>query len=414
MADLRKETEPGKLAMITCLLVCTLTNTPIVISPIMGALMGTFKAQGFDASTIKLVLTLPKLTCLIFTLVSVGFLVDRIDNKWLGVLGVGGIGVFGLSGVWINSLWGLIITRGIMGACMGVISPFFVGYLGRLWSGETFKRLVGLKGTFGNVSTIAGSIMMGILAAASWHGAFYWYIIDIIIAVMIAIFVPSMPALTKEERAEKAARKAAEKNMVVSEADKKSTTRLYLLAVAFFFMWVLAFGVFTNQSLSITENGLGGTTQTSIASTLRGIVGAVCAVFYKELFNGLKKFFIPVMLVLGGIGMYLMAHTTSLIVAYIGGAVFGGAWGLAVPFFYHAANTGKKGGSANVKNAGIINVAVDLGSFMSAYLLVPVYAIFKASTGSAELKIAGGIMGAAGLIVCLISLFKRDKTDAAA
>lgn len=405
------------MAMLVCLALSSMTSTSTIISPLMSEYVIYYTALGYSASTVKLIMSLPKLTTLLVTLIGVGYLIDHVDNKTLGIIGTAGVGVFGILCAFIIPLPLVLICRGLQGCFLGLVAPFFVGYLGRLWEGGAFKRLVGLKQSSAALFSTIGSLVVSALTINfGFTGAYYWFILDIVLAVMIAIFLPSMPAPTKEERAaEKAKADAGKANgsklpSVDDEESRKARNVLFLVAFAFLCMNVIRFGVYSQLTFCITENG-GTTAAASVAQSLRSASAGVFAIFYKEASKYLKKYQLPSALVICAIGMYLIGVGRGVATVYIGAIIFGGFYGLITPAFNNAANNAKKKGcTVNVKNAGIMVIAQDLGSFLSAYIMEPLFRVLNVTTASGEMITCAALFGVSGAIVCIILLFRGNKT----
>lgn len=409
------------MAMITCLLMCSMTSTATVISPIIGDLIGKFTPLGYTATQVKQILSIPKLSTLVMTIFGVSFLIDRVDNKILGIIGSAGIGICGVLCAFVDSLNVILFLRFMQGVFMGMIAPFFAGYLGRLWDGDTFKRLVGLKQTAAGLFSAVGTFTIGILAASYFQNAFFWYAIDIVIAVLIAIFLPSMPAPTKEER-EAAKRKteeqkaltAARKGSVSDDERKRVMRTLYIMTFLYFLMNVVRFATYSQLTLCVTENG-GSTMAAATAQTVRQVSAAVFAIFFKEVNKLFKKFSIPLSLLLTGVGMCIIGRASTTIMICVGAVVFGGFYGLVNPAFYNSVNNAKKvGGTANVKNAGFMVIATDLGGYLSAYIMDPLFAVLGITSTPGQMFFGGMIFSVASLIVLVGMLFLRTNKKAPA
>lgn len=129
--------------------------------------------------TIQLVLTITALFTGIGSLF-VGPLIDKYGRKRPLIISVILFGLSGSSGLYLNSIEGILIGRAILGLSVAGVMTISITLMGDYYSGEFRNKVIGLQAT---VMTFGGVLFIffgGILAEIDWHLPFALYLLAFI------------------------------------------------------------------------------------------------------------------------------------------------------------------------------------------------------------------------------------------
>lgn len=188
----------------TLLFVSTLTiMSGATISASLPGIAARFADVENVALLSRLVLTLPAVFIALFS-PAAGFLVDRFGRKPLLVVSLVLFAVAGASGLFLDTLPGLLIGRAVLGLAVGGIMTATTALVGDFFQGAARDRYMGLQQAFVGVG---GTIFLtggGFLAEVHWRGPFLIYTVAILLVPAALAFLPeprrARPAgLTTEE-----------------------------------------------------------------------------------------------------------------------------------------------------------------------------------------------------------------------
>lgn len=137
----------------------------------------------------RLVLTLPAVFIAMFS-PAAGFLVDRFGRKPLLVASLVLFSVAGASGLFLDTLPGLLAGRAVLGIAVGGIMTAVTALVGDFFQGPARDRYMGLQQAFVG---IGGTIFLtggGFLAEIHWRGPFLIYTAAILLLPAALAFLP--------------------------------------------------------------------------------------------------------------------------------------------------------------------------------------------------------------------------------
>jgi MFS family permease len=137
----------------------------------------------------RLVLTLPALFIALFSPVA-GFLVDRFGRKPLLVTSLALFAVAGASGLFLDTLPGLLIGRAVLGLAVGGIMTATTALVGDFFQGAARDRYMGLQQAFVGIGGTAFLTGGGFLAEIHWRGPFLIYTVAILLVPAALVFLP--------------------------------------------------------------------------------------------------------------------------------------------------------------------------------------------------------------------------------
>ncbi|MBW2045360.1 MAG: MFS transporter [Deltaproteobacteria bacterium] len=157
------------------------------ISPALAKISQAYPAA--DKTLIKLVLTLPSLLMIPFSLLS-GWLVKRVRKKHLLLFGLFIYLLGGVGGGVARTIRQLLVIRGIFGIGVGLIIPLSTSLIADFFEGEERTKMMGLSGSVSHFGGVIFLLISGWLACLSWRYAFGVYSLSIIIILMIIFWLP--------------------------------------------------------------------------------------------------------------------------------------------------------------------------------------------------------------------------------
>lgn len=174
----------------TMLFISTLTiMSGATISASLPGIAARFADVESVALLSRLVLTLPALFIALFSPVA-GFLVDRFGRKPLLVASLALFAVAGASGLFLDTLPGLLIGRAVLGLAVGGIMTATTALVGDFFQGPARDRYMGLQQAFVGIGGTAFLTGGGFLAEIHWRGPFLIYTVAILLVPAALLFVP--------------------------------------------------------------------------------------------------------------------------------------------------------------------------------------------------------------------------------
>ncbi|MCR6500253.1 MFS transporter [Shinella sp. CPCC 101442] len=174
----------------TLLFVSTLTiMSGATISASLPGIAARFADVENVALLSRLVLTLPAVFIALFS-PAAGFLVDRFGRKPLLVASLGLFTVAGASGLFLDTLPGLLVGRAVLGLAVGGIMTATTALVGDFFQGAARDRYMGLQQAFVG---IGGTLFLtggGFLAEVHWRGPFFIYTVAILLVPAVMVFLP--------------------------------------------------------------------------------------------------------------------------------------------------------------------------------------------------------------------------------
>ncbi len=157
------------------------------ISPALAKISQAF--PGVDKTLIKLVLTLPSLFIIPFSLLS-GWLALRVKQKYILLAGLFIYFLAGIGGGFARSIRELLIIRAIFGIGVGLIIPLSTGLIANFFEGRERVKMMGYSGSVSHFGGVIFLLLSGWLACLNWRFAFGVYGLAVIIILMIFFWLP--------------------------------------------------------------------------------------------------------------------------------------------------------------------------------------------------------------------------------
>ncbi len=159
------------------------------ISPALAKIAEAFK--GTDPTLIKLVLTLPSLLIIPFSLLG-GWLASRMKKKTILLVGLIIYFIGGIGGGFANSITQLLIIRGIFGIGVGLIIPLSISLIADCFEKSERAKMMGLSGSVSHFGGVVFLLLSGWLACINWRYAFGVYGLSLLIILAVIFWLPEI------------------------------------------------------------------------------------------------------------------------------------------------------------------------------------------------------------------------------
>ncbi len=375
-------------AKATLLAVSTLTvMAGATIAPALPAVQAHFAAVPNAGLWVRLVLTLPALLIALGAPLA-GWLVDRWGRRRLLLGALLLYGVAGSSGVWLDSIFGILAGRALLGVAVAGVMTSATTLIADYYAGLARARFMGRQAAamaLGGVFFLAGG---GLLASLSWRLPFLIYLTSL---VLLPLAWVSLPEPKRTAARPRRARLAGETR---ADAGLQSLlVFLYgiaLLGMAAFYMIPVQLPFYLEAELGASPSASG------IAIAVSTFFGAVASLAYGRV-RGRIGFVAILALVfglmaVGYLGIGLANRYTGVLV---GLAIGGLGTGMLLPNL-NVWLTSAVPAVARGRALGGLTTAIFLGQFLSPLATQPLVA--WAGVGAA-FEIVGGLLAVASLLL---------------
>lgn len=360
------ETPPSRAVTLAVLGLASMT---IMANATVASSLPGLRAHYADIPHIDtlagLIVTLPSLAIVLSAGV-MGLLIDRWDRQRLLLLTAGLYAVGGTSGLWAESLWGLLAGRLALG--LGVAGTMNLGmtWASDLWQGPARARFLGLQGAAISLAGIVFMLLGGLLASWHWRGAFAVY--GLILPIAALAFLALGPH---------ARRIAAERDR--PQAQAAATDRFPWAAYAFIaplaFLFQAAFYV-TPTRLPFHLEALGVQSPLVVGALMAALVtvSAPVSLMYGRIRARLSAMTIfGLSFVLIGLGFLAHATASDWHGVLLGSLIAGLGMGISMPN-YTTWFMARVPATMRGRASGLLTTAFFLGQFASPLVSAPLVA----------------------------------------
>ena len=147
---------------------------------------------------VRLFLTTPFLFTAI-TAPLAGYVVDRLGRKLMLISALIVFGIAGTSGLYLNSLFVLIIGRALLGISIGCILTTCIALTADYYEREKRQRMMGIQTSFMGFGAVVFLSLGGILGDYHWRAPFISYAIAVIILPACIFFLNEPQRIKKKD-----------------------------------------------------------------------------------------------------------------------------------------------------------------------------------------------------------------------
>ncbi len=385
----------SKPKLVLCLVAIYLTGMTITqdlaIQPITDLLYGVF---GGDPSWVVSF----GVTGMAFVAAPIGFVAggmcDRMDKKFVLLLGFGIFAVCGICAGLVPSAYYFMIMR-IMasGVGWGFVNTAVLGILADLFLDEAaHARYVGF---FTAIQSVLGMIMAaiaGVLALSGWNHVFYVYLIAVPIFFLVLFCVPSFPPAAKTSEADDNAAGA-------SQVEQGWWKPLIPLTVQVFFASLIFFTLQFFIAMFIADAGAGDSSTAGFAASVMTFGCMLGGFAFGPIYSRMHTAFVPLAIALFSASMIVMAFVPSVAVIYVTCFVAGFFWMAYMSYFFTRCVELAPSAKAATATA-IVAVGDNIGGGLCAFVVT-------ALLGATGMSTVGlwPCFGVAGIILAVVSAF---------
>ncbi|WP_312418227.1 MFS transporter [Shinella sp.] len=379
----------------TMLMISTLTiMSGATISASLPGIAARFADVDNVALLSRLVLTLPAAFIALFS-PAAGFVVDRFGRKPLLLASLVLFTLAGASGLFADTLPGLLVGRAVLGIAIGGIMTATTALVGDFFQGAARDRYMGLQQAFVG---IGGTIFLtggGFLAEAHWRGPFLIYAVAILLLPAAVAFLPEP-------------RRAPTKGLVEGQGrlGARGVTLLALLFAAAIINMIAFYMIPTQLPFYLAHLGFAAPSLAGTAIGAGQLVGVVSALAYAPVRRrlGIMGVF-SLGFVSAGLSFLLLSYAQSYAGVLLAMAVSGVCMGTIMPNFAAAAMV-LAPLALRGRISGLLVASIFAGQFLSPVVSQP---LISASGFEAAYAVVGAIVLVIGIAAFAARLLWRDN-----
>jgi MFS family permease len=337
------------------LLVSSLTvMAGATIAPALPAMQRHFDASNLGALWIRLVLTIPALSIVVAAPLA-GMLVDRVGRLKLLVPAMALYGLAGSSGLYLDSLFAILVGRALLGVSVAGVMTCATTLLADYFEGSARARLMGWQSSFMSLGGVAFLTGGGLLADLGWRLPFLVYL------VAFALIPPVLWGLTEPDRPSRA-------SLVSHSGEELVAAPFRLMAAVYTFSLVamLIFYIIPTQVPFYLADLLNAAPSASgMAIAVATLFAAVTALLYGQVRSRIG--FVSILglcFALMGTGYLIIGNAGSYVAVLSGLAVCGLGMGMTFPNLT-VWLTSEVPASLRGRALGGLTTAIFLGQFLS-------------------------------------------------
>lgn len=363
---------------LTLLSASTLTvMAGATIAPALPAISDQFAGQPNLDWWVRLLLTITALAIVLSGPVA-GWIMDRFNPARVLLVGVVMYLLAGTSGLWLDTLPGLLAGRILLGVSVALVMTAATTLIGALFEGAERAKIMGLQAAAMSAGGVLFLAAGGILAEFSWRGPFALYALAIVIAVGAWIWLPSTPT-----------RPAGQAQGPLPKTLLAGLMSLAMLAMTVFYLIPVQYPFYLRALGWDSPLAIGG------SMSLMTVVSA----FASMQFSRLVQHHSFQRLIVAGLGLFALAMLAlglapTPILAMAACVSSGVGLGLLMPCYMGWLNQAihpTRRGQAN----GLLVTSMFMGHFVSPLFSVPI----AANLGFSAAFIAGAALSAGAAVV---------------
>lgn len=376
---------------ITLLFVATLTiMAGTTVAPSLPAIEQSFLSTPHVGLLSRMVLTLPSVFVALCAPVA-GMLADRFGRKRLLLGAILLYSLSGMSGLFADSLAGLLVGRAFLGLAIGGIMTIGTALVGDYFESPARERYLGLQQAFTQLGGVLFVVAGGLLADIHWRAPFAVY------AVALLILPAALLFLREPERGDGRARDGGPAGAV-------NWPVVAVLALTVFLVNALFYTIPSQLPFFLRELGVFSGSIAGYAIGIFNLAGALTALNFARLRRHMGvAIILAVGLMLMATGFALLAMAKGLASMLSAVAVTGLGLGVVMPAIMSTtimlAPLRLRG-----RIAGIVTASMFLGHFISPLASQPWIARFGFAMAYRDIALVFTLMA---VLAAMAAIFQR-------
>lgn len=375
-----------KLSILSISMITVMAGA--AVSPALGNISNAF--PGASANLIKMILTLPALFIIVFSLLS-GKLTCILSKRQILIIGILIYITGGMGPIFVNNLNSLLIFRAILGIGCGLIMPISQSLIADFFNDDERIKMTGYSSAASNLMGIISSVLVGSLSSINWKYGFYIYIIALIVLVL------NITTLPKQQKP------------IKSKEKYHINNKVYLLAIGMCLITMAFYAVPTNIAIFMKKELIGNPSTAGFEIAIFTLGGFIAGTFLSIIKKNLKHYTITVGIGLMCLGYSLLFYSYNIYMIGISVSLVGFSFGIIYPLIF--LNTSKiSNGNSNTIALSIVSSAMFLGQFLSPLLLQYFGSILNSNSNRFNFKFLAICLSIA-VIISLILKLKSKKNN---
>lgn len=333
----------------------------------------------YDPTIVMLVATFPGLISIIPALFY-GKLTKRFKKRTLLFTGLTLFIIGGTLPTFIDNLPLIIAMRGILGLGVGITMPLSVDIITDFFEGRQRDFLIGFgTSTVACIGAIFFQLVGGILADAyGWQYGFLTYLFPLWILAITFLYLPEPEKKQTSDSQE--------------HPKVKLPKAIYWVCLGQVLYSGLIFGYVTNISVVIQADQLGNATEAGLAISVFTFGTLIAGFIFGKIKHALPNFYLPVGVLVTGIGMAICYFSPSLTMIFVGSVIGGFAMGIGIPGVFTKVSELTPVGAPSA--VGLVVVGQGIGGILGPFGFQLVQTLFNQEIGRFPLAVS-----AIGLII---------------
>lgn len=371
-----------KLSVLSISMITVMSGA--AVSPALGNISNAF--PGTSSNLIKMILTVPALFIIIFSLLS-GKLTSLFSKKQILITGILIYIIGGVGPIFVNNLNSVLIFRAILGIGCGLIMPISQSLIADFFTDDERTKMTGYSSAASNLMGMISSIVVGGLSSINWKYGFYIYLIALIALILNVTILPKQQNL-KENKGH-------------YYLDKK----VYFLAIGMCLITIAFYAVPTNIAIFMKKEQIGTPVSAGLSIAIFTFGGFVAGILLSAITKNLKQFTITIGIGLMCLGYSLLSYSYSIYLIGMSVTLVGFSFGIIYPVIF--LNTSKVSNKSSTSVAlSIVSSAMFLGQFLSPIVLQCFSTILNNNTTRFNFKFLAMCL----IITLVVSLILQIKT----
>lgn len=354
----------------------------MLLAPVLPRMQDHFESVPGHAALVPLMLTVPALSLALLAPFA-GVIVDRLGRKRLLVAATILYALFGTVPLWLDSLYGIVAARVLLGVAEAAIMTCCTTLIGDYYTGKVRDRYLALQTMCASASATVFFVVGGALGTVGWRAPFWLYAVGLLLAPAMARVLPAPAPGTGGRPGE---------GRVEAERRPFPVRRMAGLCLLTVFGAVVFYTVPVEMSYLLDDLGVEST----------GVIGAVTAIASAATVLGSVVFTrlsdrprrrLPALFLLCAAGFLVMGTADSLPLLIAGAVVNCVGTGLLLPSLLTLAMS-RLDFADRGRGTGLWTAAFFLGEFLCPLLLLG---------GKGALGDLASAVGLLGLVTVLVS-----------
>jgi len=317
--EMKSPSMPGRKAVLLFTSTMTVMDGA-TISPALPEIQAAFKEIPNIEILVPLVLTVTALIIAACAPIA-GLIIDWFGRKKLLLAVLVLYGLSGSSGLYLDSIWGLIMGRAVLGMAVAGVMTCTTTLVADYFIGPERQKFIGIQVAFMNFGGVVFIVAGGFLADLNWRAPFAIYLISFFIVPWVYLQIVETRPSDKRVR-----------DIQISSKKAIPWPNILLLYALGLIGWMVFYIILLKVPFYLKELTGASATQIGIATGYWSFVGAIISAQYRRFRRHWPyQTFFAVLFLIAGLGFWVLAFAKDYWVVMIAMTLCGFGFGLLMP-----------------------------------------------------------------------------------